>query len=147
MSDAEHTEGVLHDTYHAALQHNHVEPDEDDLVLGVVREPMYGIHTFLDDNYPVLAPTLAALREFKERADEIGHNEAVEELDFDSRYRELIRSEEEAQEAMQWIVSELEDGRDVWLVCYENTDDKFCHRCVLKEEIGKMRNEVTAGAC
>lgn len=137
MAKAEAQMGVLQDTYHAALQHGHVEPEENDLVLGVVAKPMYGIENYIDENAPVLAPTKAALEEFKELADEIGHNEAVDELNFDERYRELITTHDEPQECINWVISELEGGRDVWLVCYENTDEKFCHRCILKEEIEK----------
>ena len=142
MSTQKAERGTLRDTYHAALQHNHVEPGEDDLGLGVVREPMYGIQTHLDDNWTILAPPREALMEFKDRADEIGHNEAVDELDFDARYRELITTDDEVRQAIDMVVGELKQGRDVWLVCYENTDDKFCHRSVLREVIEERLEEV-----
>lgn len=143
--DAESEIGTLRDSYHAALQHGHDEPDEDDLVIAVVAEQMYGIQKHTDEHWPVLAPPIEALREFKDRADEIGHNEAVDELDFDGRYREHVRQDIDVQKAVGAVIDELESGRDVWLVCYENTDDKFCHRTVLREEIEKRRErEVVA---
>lgn len=140
MSEASRdSESELRDSYHAALQHGHDEPDEDDLVLAVVDEQMYGIQKYTDEWWPVLSPPTEALHEFKERADEIGHNEAVDELDFSERYRNHVREDPDVQKAVGEVISELESGRDVWLVCYENTDDKFCHRTVLREEIERRR--------
>ena len=130
--------GTLHDTYHAALQHGHVNPADDDLVLGVVREPMYGIQKYIDENWPALAPTADLLGEFKDAADEMGHNPAVAAVDFRPRYRDSLAGIAQ-QMKMNDIVGVLEEGRDVWLVCYENTDEKFCHREILKEEIKTKR--------
>ena len=130
--------GTLHDTYHAALQHGHVNPSKRDLVLGVVAEQMYGIQSFLDRNEVELAPDRDTLREFKDLADEIGHNEAIEELGFEDEYRERLQQPAQ-QAAMGELANELDAGRDVWLVCYENTDDKFCHRTILREEIKALR--------
>jgi len=139
-SDTDHGQentqrGRIRDTYHAALQHDHVNPKDEDLVLGVVAKPMYGIQNHIDENRPALAPAPDALAEFKQRADEIGHNEAIEELDFETRYRQRIKSSDTAETEIERIVSILEDGRNVWLVCYENTDRKWCHRCALKDMI------------
>lgn len=131
--------GTLHDSYHAALQHGHDEPDKDDLVLAVVDEQMYGIQKYTDEWWPDLSPPTELLHELKDLADEIGHNEAVEELNFKTRYREYVQQDVEAQKAVGEVISELESGRDVWLVCYENTDDKVCHRTILREEIEKRR--------
>jgi uncharacterized protein YeaO (DUF488 family) len=136
--------GTLHDTYHAALQNDHVEPADDDLVLGVVREQMYGIQKYIDENWSALAPPTELLHEFKDTADEIGHNEAVEAVDFRSRYRGHLTGTAQVMKVNN-IIRELEAGRDVWLVCYENTDDKFCHREVLAENIrDRQKREVAA---
>lgn len=126
----------LHDTYHAALQHGHVDPGDEDLVVGVVRRPVYGIENYLDRNVPALAPPDDLLDEFKAMADEredLTHDEVWDEVDFTERYRDHLRSSE-TQQAMDDLLAELED-RDVWLVCYENTDEKRCHRTILKEEL------------
>lgn len=123
----------LRDTYHAALQHGHVEPAADDLVVGVVRHPVYGIENYLDRNVSALAPPEDLLGEFNEVVesnDELTHDEAWVEVDFASRYRNHLRNPE-PQRAMDDLLRELE-SRDVWLVCYENTDDKRCHRTILK---------------
>mgnify|MGYP006299190413 CR=1 FL=1 len=138
MSPHQPKRGNLHDSYHAALQHSHDEPDEDDLVIGVVREPMYGIQKYIDENWPELAPSRQLLDEFKAKADEIGHNAAVDAVDFRERYRDSLDGA--AQERINKIVSELRSGRDVWVVCYENTDDKFCHRDILTDEIMQVVN-------
>ncbi|WP_168216190.1 DUF488 domain-containing protein [Halorussus halobius] len=127
----------LRDTYHAALQHGHVDPDDSALVVGVVRRPSYGIGTYLDRNVPELATPDDLLDEFKSRLDEVGgdddgptHDEVWNEVDFGERYRDHLRNPE-PRRAMDDLLGELE-SRDVWLVCYENTDDKRCHRTILK---------------
>jgi len=76
--------------------------------------------------------------EFKQEADEIGHNAAVAAVDFRPRYREHLQGENQ-QDAINSILDELDSGRDVWLVCYENTDEKFCHREILKAHIQDQR--------
>lgn len=129
--------GEIRDTYHAALQHEKVVPDEEDLAVGVVRKPMYGIQNHLDRNVPELAPEADLLAAFKERADEVGHEAAWTEVDFAERYRESLERPA-AQAAMDDLLAELE-ARDVWLVCYENTDDKRCHRTILKDVLRDRR--------
>lgn len=131
MSDPE-----IKDTYYAALQHGHVEPKEDDLLLGVVRKPMYGIKDYLDKNVTDLAPPFPLLGELKELSKDIDHNDACEELDFLERYREFLQNDRQ-QELMEWVINQSE-SKTVWLVCYENTDDKICHRTVLKEELYRL---------
>lgn len=126
--------GSLRDSYHAALQHGQDEPAGEDLVLGVVREQMYGIQNLIDDNWPALAPTRELLDEFKAKADEVGHNEAVEAVNFADRYRQRL-SKAPQQELVAEIVDELQSGTTVWLICYENTEEKFCHRILLKDAI------------
>ena len=126
----------LHDTYHAALQHGHVAPDEDDYVVGVVREQMYGIQTHLDTNIEALAPPRELLTEFKDLADEIGHNEAIEACDFEQRYRDHLNGETQ-QRAMRDLLEMLPET-NIYLVCYENTDDKICHRTYLADELEQL---------
>ncbi|WP_137285037.1 DUF488 domain-containing protein [Halorussus salinisoli] len=133
----------LRDTYHAALQHGHVDPDDEDLVVGVVRRPVYGIENYLDRNVPALAPPDDLLNEFErvvESADETTHDEAWAEVEFDERYRDHLR-DPEPRRAMDDLLAELE-SRDVWLVCYENTDQKRCHRTILKTVLEERTGEV-----
>ncbi|UPW00878.1 DUF488 domain-containing protein [Halorussus gelatinilyticus] len=124
----------LRDTYHAALQHGHVTPADEDLVVGVVRRPSYGIENHLDENVPELAPPEDLLSEFKTVADErddLTHDEAWDRVDFGARYRDHLRTDS-ARTAMDDLLAEL-GSRDVWLVCYENTDNKRCHRTILRD--------------
>jgi uncharacterized protein YeaO (DUF488 family) len=60
------------------------------------------------------------------------HNAAFEETDFAARYREHLRSGAAADAAAD-LRSRLADGEDIVLVCYENTDDKRCHRTTLAD--------------
>jgi uncharacterized protein YeaO (DUF488 family) len=121
----------LRDTYHAALQHGHVEPAESDLVVGVVRHPVYGIEASLDRNVPALAPPEELLDDFESAAEGTTHDEAWVAENFADRYRDHLENPE-AREAMDDLLAELE-SRDVWLVCYENTEDKRCHRTILRD--------------
>jgi uncharacterized protein YeaO (DUF488 family) len=124
----------LHDTYQAALQHDNVVPADTAFVLGVVRRTQYGFGGLVDDNWPVLAPPDALLSEFKAKADEVGHNEAWKAINFADQYRAYLKNDD-PQQAIQNILDRLQDGQDVWLVCYENTDEKRCHRSLLKQEL------------
>ena len=128
--------GTVRDTYHAALLHGHATPDDDDLVVGVVRRPSYGIENYLDRNVPELAPPDDLLDEFRtldDARDDLTHDEVWDEVDFGERYRDHLRTPQ-AQQAMDDLLEAFEsrDG-DVWLVCYENTDEKRCHRTILKD--------------
>jgi len=46
-----------------------------------------------------------------------------------------IDGAQEAQEAIQHLEKLLEEGEDVVLICYENTDEKQCHRTLLQDRI------------
>ncbi|PSP55119.1 hypothetical protein BRC82_07335 [Halobacteriales archaeon QS_1_67_19] len=128
----------VRDTYHAALQHDHVEPDDADLVVGVVRWPTYGIETQLDRNVPALAPPEDLLEEFGALTDAgRSHDGAWAELEFAARYREHLETPE-AQAAVRDLLAAVREGDgDVWLVCYENTEQKRCHRTILRDELEK----------
>ncbi|WP_435175479.1 DUF488 domain-containing protein [Halorussus sp. AFM4] len=134
MSSADGPAHEIRDTYHAALRHGHVDPGEEDLVVGVVRRPSYGIGNYIDRKVPALAPPDDLLDEFKGLLDErpdLTHDGAWDEVEFGERYREHLRTPA-ARAAMDDLLAELET-RDVWLVCYEDTDDKRCHRTILRD--------------
>lgn len=135
--------GELSDTYAAALQHDMVDPGNATLV-GVVRTPTPWFHPQVDENRPELGPPEELLREFERTEEEFktrgmcesgAHNAAWEELDFADRYREYLNSDPDARGAVRGLVERLRDGEDLWLVCFENTDDKRCHRTLLAERI------------
>lgn len=121
-------------TNHSALQHDHVQPSNDDLILGVVRETMYGLDNVIDRNHDELGPPRDLLHDLKREAAKLGHNRAVDTIDFKERYLNHLQSER-AQNTIQAITEEVQSGTTVWLVCYENVEDKFCHRLLLVREI------------
>jgi hypothetical protein len=136
----------LFDTYVAALQHDLVELPEGTRRVGVVRSPTPWFHGVVDENRPALGPPADFLEEFKRReasfkldgmCEEGAHNAAWEELDFEARYREHLTTDE-AQAAMDDLLDRLHSGEDVSLVCFENTDQKRCHRTILREELADM---------
>lgn len=142
--------GQLRDTYVAAIQHNLVELPADALRLGVVRRPTQWFRPHVDENEPALGPPDSLLDEFRTRyehlemeglPDEEAHNTAWEEIDYDLRYRSYLEESKEAQEAIQRVVDLVTDGTDVALVCFENTDQKRCHRTLLKDEIERAFGE------
>lgn len=139
--------GTLTDTYVAAIQHDLVDLPESVRRVGVVRKPTRWFHGVVDENWPTLGPPEDLLDDFQEReerfkrqgmCDEGAHNAAWEELDFAERYREYLDSHE-AQSALEDIRNFLDHGTDVALVCYENTDQKRCHRTILRDVLDASR--------
>jgi uncharacterized protein YeaO (DUF488 family) len=136
--------GRLRDTYVAAIQHDKVDLAGDEHLVGVVRRPHSWFHGQVDENRPALAPPEELLEEFKERASALeaeghsgraAHNEAWDAVDFDARYRRQLSESPDAREAMTALTERLAAGDDVVLVCYENTDEKRCHRTLLRDEL------------
>ncbi|WP_227377336.1 DUF488 domain-containing protein [Haladaptatus halobius] len=124
----------LHHAHLAALQHDHVDVPENAVVYGVVRKPLPWLWGVIDDNRPAVAPPESLLDEFKGRADEVGHNRAWEELEFERRYRNHLRTSDSAAETMAELRDEACE-RPVYLVCYENVEQKNCHRTLLVDEL------------
>lgn len=131
MTDADR--GTLYDAHCAGLQHDHYDLPDDAVYLAVVREQMYGISAVVDENVRELSPPTDLFEEFKRRADEIGHNDAWEAVDFEQQFREHLYVDADAQAGLDRVGRLLDAGRDVVLVCYENTDEKRCHREVLAD--------------
>jgi len=138
------SEGSLHDTYVAALQHDLVDLPPDATLVGVVRRPTGWFRSTVDENYPALGPPESLLDEFKERhealksqgtADEDAHDEAWDEVAFADRYRTHLTESEAARQAVDELVDRLRDGESLVLVCFENTDKKRCHRTVLEDHL------------
>lgn len=144
----------VRDTYYYALRNGKSGVEPDDIVLGVVRSPAYGISKYVDENHPELAPPRKLLRDlkleathpdFEDLSDAESHNRALERLDFDRRYREHLRQSERAQARMDQIRQWASEWT-VWLVCFENTEKKRCHRTTLREIIeGEEVCDKTAG--
>ncbi|WP_225335091.1 DUF488 domain-containing protein [Halomicrobium urmianum] len=135
--------GAVHDTYVAALQHGSAALPEGTRKVGVVRKPTSWFHGVVDENRPELGPPADLLAEFQSReeafkaqgmCDEGAHNATWEVVAFEERYREHLESEA-ARAAVEDLLDLLEAGTDVALVCYENTDQKRCHRTALREHL------------
>lgn len=135
--------GSLHHTYVAAIQHDLVETGDADRI-GVVRRPTPWFHGAVDRNLPALGPPADFLDEFQEHKEELGmqglcgeeaHNTAWRETDFERRYLEYIDGSGEAREAISEVVDVLREAGDAYLVCYENTSEKRCHRVPLVDRI------------
>lgn len=139
-------ERLIEDTYYAALQHDHVQPDDEDYVVGVVRSPMYGIESAVDSNWQQLGPPDDLREDFKALLDD-GYDQpaAVEECEYDDRYRRYLALDGKAQRAMWSLLQEVRAGKRVWLVCYENTDEKYCHRETLRDYLCMLWDEIVEG--
>lgn len=134
--------GRLRDTYVAAIQHDLVDLSGDERLVGVVRRQMPWFQGQVDENRPALAPPEDLLDEFKQRCEELedegwseaeAHNEAWDDVDFEDRYCQYLEETPEAQEAIAELEQLLDQEEDIVLVCYENTDEKRCHRTLLKQ--------------
>ena len=138
------TTSLLGDTYVAAIQHEFVDLSEEATLVGVARQPTGWFRSAVDENYPSLGPPPELLDEFKQRhedfklqgmCDEGAHNAAWDELGFDDRYLTHIEQTTTAQETISDLVHRLEAGEELVLVCFENTNQKRCHRTLLRTHI------------
>lgn len=136
--------GRVFESYVAALQHKQADVPDDAPRVGVVRKPTRWFHGVVDENVPALGPPAALLDAVQSRKAELeaegvpeaeAHNRAMDETDYDDRYAEHLDTAPDAQSALDDLRSRLEDGEDVVLVCYENTDEKRCHRTQLQERL------------
>lgn len=133
--------GTLTDTYVAALRHGTADVPPDAARVGVVRRPTPWFYAAVDENVPALAPPADLLDDAKDRQadleergvdDATAHNRAIEDVDFEERYLAHLRETDEARQAVAALRDRLDRGEDVALVCYENTENKRCHRTLLR---------------
>lgn len=138
------TTDLLRDTYVMALQHGLVDLPEEATLVGVVRRPTGWFVSAVDENYPTLGPPPNLLDEFKQRhedfkmqgmCDEGAHNAAWEELGFEERYHTYLDETPDARDALSELVDRLRAHEELVFVCYENTNQKRCHRTVLRERV------------
>lgn len=138
------TPSLLGDTYVAAIQHELVDLPKEATLVGVARQPTGWFRSAVDENYPSLGPPPELLDEFTQRhedfklqgmCDEGAHNAAWDELGFDDQYLTHIEETTTAQETISALVHRLEAGEELVLVCFENTNQKRCHRTLLRNHI------------
>lgn len=137
-------DGSLTDTYVAALQHEIANIPEDSVKIGVVRRATPWFHAQVDRNVPALGPPASLLADVKERHealaddgmnDAAAHNAAMDAVGYDDRYLEYLAESSDAQAAIDDVRARVTADEDVVLVCYENTDEKRCHRTLLRDRI------------
>ena len=138
--------GRLTDTYASALQHDLVDLPEDTVRFGVVRQQTRWFAPYVDENLSALGPPTDLFDEFRDRRDELAdeglddaeaHNRAWADVEYDRRYRDHLVESADAQAALDRVRERLSAGDDVVLVCYENTDEKRCHRTLLREYLAE----------
>ena len=101
-----------------------------------------GIEEICDEWKPELGMPQEHLRRFWSYKSGFTTNSAVDnpveraydEARLDYHYDRYIRTSDKAQNALREVVSRLNDGEDVTLVCFEESADA-CHRHKLKEII------------
>lgn len=134
---------TVYDTYVAALQHGTADVPDAAVKVGVVRKPTRWFYPQVDENFPALGPPEALLEEFQahrdvlaeDLSDAAAHNQAWDELEFDRRYLEYLDTSPEARDAFEDVVRLLAAEGAVVLVCFENTDEKRCHRTLLVDRL------------
>lgn len=108
------------------------------------RRPLPWLRGQVDENLDALGPPPELLDAFKGRYAELrasgvpdaeAHNRALVDVDYADRYLSYLDASREARGAVRYVDRRLERGEDVVLVCYENTDEKRCHRTLLKDHI------------
>lgn len=137
---------TVHTTYFAAIDYDKVDPEPDDLLLGVVRHPQDWTSELVDRNSQSLAPPEPLLEAYKsveetaEEDDDISNPSEVawSSVKFADQYREYLVSANLA--SVLGTLREREKESDIWLVCYEK-DPQFCHRRLLAEELTRGREE------
>lgn len=134
----------LGDTYVAAIQHDLVDFPSEATYVGVVRRPTGWFRSAIDENHPPLGPPPELLDAFKQQheefklqgmCDEGAHNAAWDEVGFEMRYRSHLTAASDAEKAVAALTDRLRNEEQLVLVCYENTDQKRCHRTILKEHL------------
>lgn len=134
--------GSVSDTYAAGLQHGLTDLDDSTSLVGVVRRPTRWFNPQVDENLAALGPPPELFEDFQDRRDalldqgleeEAAHNTAWSDVNYDDRYLDHLNTSTKAEEAVKALLDRLESGTDIALVCYENTDDKRCHRTVLRD--------------
>ena len=139
--------GEVRETYHAAIQHDLVDLDGDEHLVGVVRRPTGWFRSVVDENHPDLGPPGELLSEFDDVETEFAargicdsgaHNAAREELSFGERYSEYLVADPAARTAVEGLLERLRSGEDLWFVCFENTDHKRCHRTILRDRVERL---------
>jgi uncharacterized protein YeaO (DUF488 family) len=136
--------GSVSESYVAALQHDLADVSDEATRVGVVRRPTPWFHGVVDENVPALGPPTPLLEETKNRQAELeadgvpsadAHNRAMDAVDFEARYEAYLADDPDALAAFDALRERVAGGESVVLVCFENTDEKRCHRTALADRL------------
>nr|WP_303651961.1 DUF488 family protein [Halovenus rubra] len=67
--------------------------------------------------------------------DEGAHNAAWDEVGFEDRYRTHLTEVANAQDAVAEFIDRVRAEEQIVFVCLENTDQKRCHRTLVKAHL------------
>jgi len=110
--------------------------------IAVVSRPSEEMLDVTDEWVPELGMPERYLSNFLKRKRQYQANSAIDEpanrayidLSLDEKYVEYIRNSEEAQVAIADIISRIDSGEAITLVCYEESH-QMCHRHMLLDVI------------
>lgn len=110
--------------------------------IAVVSKPTGDIRSFCDEWMPSLGMPEKYLKRYRQYLAGYKTNSAVDnpyrrawiDAELEKEYFRHVRTSDEAQDALSSLVSRLENGEDITLVCYEKGSQP-CHRHLLIEMI------------
>jgi uncharacterized protein YeaO (DUF488 family) len=116
--------------------------DTNSTTIAVVSLPTERMREVTDECFPELGMPEKYLSKFLKLRNQYRKNSAIDEpanrayteLSLDERYVEYIRNSGDAQIAITQIMSRIESGETITVVCYEESHE-MCHRHVLIELI------------
>nr|WP_231736974.1 DUF488 family protein [Halobacterium sp. CBA1126] len=59
------------------------------------------------------------------------------DVEFAARYRDHLDADSDARQAVEDLADRLAGGESLALVCFENTEEKRCHRTILRERLAE----------
>lgn len=129
------SKGILYTTYFAKLNQLDIKPDAKVLIISrYVKSEM--MEAFIRDfgavHTPVLAPSGELLKSYKD--------EDIDWSDYVWQYLREICLNATAHKYIERIKSLLDNGIDVYLICYENLskENSHCHRTILANIISSF---------
>lgn len=116
--------------------------ESQETLIGVVSRPTERMQTVTDEIMPALGMPEKWLEKYLQKRSQYRLNDGITEpgdkaytdLKLDSRYCEYVQNSSEAQACIDEIITRLESGEHITLVCFEESGKK-CHRHLLLDII------------
>lgn len=108
--------------------------------IGTVHSASDDYREVVEENIDALAPDSELFYQFQHMKDqfeddgkrpEVAHNDAIEYINYPTRYEEQLRSNPDAMDQIRRLRHRLEMGDDIVLVCY-CSDGRWCHTETIK---------------